>query len=107
MRTTVWPEHSCACGERPASPAARPRAESETLMKKEHKNLDTPEMRDEYDFSQGVRGKYADRFAKGTNLVLLDADVAKVFPTAESVNCALRALADAAMRSTTDPSSRQ
>ena len=76
-------------------------------MKKEHKKSGTPEMRDEYDFSQGVRAKYADRFAKGTNLVLLDADVAKVFPTAESVNRALRALADAALRSTAEPSSRQ
>ena len=76
-------------------------------MKKKHKNSDTPEMRDEYDFSQGARGKYAGRFAKGTNLVLLDADVAKVFPTAESVNRALRALADAAVRSTSEPSSRQ
>ena len=63
-------------------------------------------MRDEYDFSQGVRGKYAKRFAEGTNLVLLDADVAKVFPTAEAVNRALRALADAARRSTAEPSSQ-
>lgn len=75
-------------------------------MKKQHEDLNTPEMRDEYDFSQGVRGKYAKRFAEGTNLVLLDADVAKVFPTAEAVNRALRALADAARRSTAEPSSQ-
>jgi len=31
-----------------------------------------PEMRDEYDFSEGVRGKYADRFAKGSNVIILD-----------------------------------
>ena len=50
-------------------------------------------MRDEYDFSGGVRGKYAARYAQGTNIVLLDRDVAEVFPTAEAVNSALRALA--------------
>ena len=50
------------------------------------------ELRDEYDFSSGVRGKYADAYAAGTNVVLLDSDVAKVFPDSESVNRALRAL---------------
>lgn len=50
------------------------------------------ELRDEYDFSGGVRGKYADAYAEGTNVVLLDSDVAKVFPDSESVNRALRAL---------------
>jgi hypothetical protein len=52
-----------------------------------------PEMRDEYDFSGGVRGKYATRFADGSNVVVLDPDVAEVFPDAKSVNEALRALA--------------
>ena len=47
-------------------------------------------MRSEYDFSQGVRGKYAARFAEGTNLVLLAPDVAAEFPTATAVNKALR-----------------
>jgi len=47
-------------------------------------------MKDEYDFSKGVRGKYAKQYAEGTNVVLLDPDVAKVFPTSESVNEALR-----------------
>ena len=51
------------------------------------------EMRDEYDFRGGVRGKYAERYARGTNVVLLDPDVAEVFPDAVSVNRALRALA--------------
>ena len=50
-------------------------------------------MRAEYDFSSGVRGKYAKRYAKGANVVLLAPDVAKVFPTAEAVNYSLRALA--------------
>ncbi len=59
---------------------------------------DADEMRDEYDLTVeqvrgGVRGKYAERYARGTNLVPLDADVAAVFPDAESVNQALRALA--------------
>jgi len=40
-----------------------------------------------------MRGKYATRYAEGTNLVPLDADVAEVFPDAEAVNDALRALA--------------
>jgi len=46
----------------------------------------------EYDFSGGVRGKYAGRFAKDAIMVVLDPDVAEVFPDAESVNEALRSL---------------
>ncbi|MDQ7781937.1 MAG: hypothetical protein RDU20_03595 [Desulfomonilaceae bacterium] len=52
-----------------------------------------PEMLQEYDFSKGVRGKYSERAAEGTNIVKLDDDVAVVFPDAKSVNDALRALA--------------
>jgi hypothetical protein len=52
------------------------------------------ELRPEYDLSQllqgGVRGKYAERYRAGTNLVLLDPDVAQAFPNAEAVNEALR-----------------
>ncbi|HEX5707733.1 MAG TPA: hypothetical protein VFX96_10590 [Pyrinomonadaceae bacterium] len=62
-------------------------------MKKEESDARDPEMLDEYDFSGGVRGKYAERYARGTNVVVLDPDVAEVFPTAEAVNNALRALA--------------
>jgi hypothetical protein len=51
------------------------------------------EMLEEYDFSSGVRGKYIDRFAQGANVVVLDPDVARVFPDSESVNSVLRALA--------------
>jgi hypothetical protein len=47
----------------------------------------------EYSLQGAVRGKYAERYAQGTNLVLLDPDVAEVFPDSESVNRALRALA--------------
>ncbi len=48
----------------------------------------------EYDFSKGVRGKYAARYAQGTNIVVLEPDVTKYFRDSESVNTALRALAD-------------
>lgn len=49
------------------------------------------EVREEYDFSHGVRGKYVDLVAKA-GLVKLEPDVAKVFTTSESVNEALRGL---------------
>lgn len=60
---------------------------------------DSDELRDEYDFTpedlrSGERGKYAARYAGGTNVVLLDPDVAEVFPDSVSVNRALRALAE-------------
>ena len=45
----------------------------------------------EYDFSSGIRGKYADRFAAGTNIILLDPDLAAEFPDSKSVAKALRA----------------
>ncbi|MBI1917862.1 MAG: hypothetical protein HYS12_24470 [Planctomycetes bacterium] len=61
-------------------------------MKKEAKGERDPDLLGEYDFSQGVRGKYAKRYAEGTNVVVLAPDVAAVFPDAESVNDALRAL---------------
>jgi hypothetical protein len=48
------------------------------------------EMRAEYDFSNGIRGKYYQRYRRGTNLVLLEPDLAKVFRDSESVNIALR-----------------
>lgn len=53
------------------------------------------DMREEYDFANmkgGVRGKYAGAFAKTAVTVLLDSDVAKVFPDSQSVNEALRTL---------------
>jgi hypothetical protein len=56
-------------------------------------------MRDEYDFSDGVRGKYASRFAEGSNVIVLDPDVAEVFGDAEAVNEALRLLARSAKES--------
>lgn len=50
-------------------------------------------MRREYDFSRGVRGVTAARFARGSNVVVIDPAVRDVFPDEESVNEALRALA--------------
>jgi len=49
-------------------------------------------MRPEYDFSHGVRGKYAKKYKQGTNVVLLDPDVAKLFPDSKTVNDTLRIL---------------
>ena len=61
------------------------------------------ELRPEYkreDLGVGVRGKYFEEYRKGTNLVLLSPDVAKVFPTEEAVNEALRSLISLAEKST-------
>ncbi|HSB79422.1 MAG TPA: hypothetical protein VLM91_11565 [Candidatus Methylomirabilis sp.] len=52
-----------------------------------------PDMLEEYDFSGGVRGKYAKRYAEGTNVVVIDPDVAEYFPDHDAVNEALRGLA--------------
>jgi hypothetical protein len=70
-------------------------------MKKKAKDGLDDEFRAEYDFSQlkgGIKGKYAERYGAGTNLVLLAPDVAKAFPDDESVNEALRLLMDLALR---------
>ncbi|HEX3818193.1 MAG TPA: hypothetical protein VHW03_07885 [Chthoniobacterales bacterium] len=61
------------------------------MKKRSSKNV--PEMEADYDFSEGVRGKYARRYAQGTNVVVLEPDVALAFPTAKAVNSSLRALA--------------
>jgi hypothetical protein len=52
----------------------------------------TDEMLEEYDFSGGIRGRYAGRFSPDSTLVVLDPDVAAAFPDAEAVNEALREL---------------
>ena len=56
-------------------------------------------MREEYDFSGGVRGKHYQAYRQGTNLVLLEPDVAKIFKDAATVNAALRMLAKIAKES--------
>jgi hypothetical protein len=58
---------------------------------KRHRDEDT--MRPEYDFSKAVRGVTAARYAQGTNVVLLDPDVAEIFPDTRAVNEALRTFA--------------
>ena len=50
------------------------------------------EMLEEYDFSNGIRGKYAQAYKEGVNIVKIDSDVMKFFPDAKSVNEALRTL---------------
>jgi hypothetical protein len=56
------------------------------------KDMPDRENREEYDFSGGVRGKYAEEFAEETNIVLLDPDVAAEFKTPQDVNEGLREL---------------
>jgi len=71
---------------------------NESNMKKSKKRAraassDDDTMRPEYDFSKAVRGVTAARYAEGTNVVLLDPDVAKIFPDTRAVNEALRTMA--------------
>ena len=61
---------------------------------KKHKQDQVAELRPEYDFSGGVRGKYAQRFQEGSNVVILDPDVAAKFPDSTAVNEALRRMSD-------------
>ncbi len=78
-----------------SSAREKQRAKRGGFMKKKVKVELDNELRAEYDFSQlkgGIKGKYAERYRAGTNLVLLAPDVAKAFPTDESVNEALRLL---------------
>jgi hypothetical protein len=69
-------------------------------MKKTSKTKPPEGLRSEYDFSKGVRGKYAERYAEGTNVVFLAPDVAKYFKSSESVNQALRSLIEIAGKAT-------
>lgn len=64
-------------------------------MKKKSKDNNNGDVRPEYDFASmkgGVRGKYYERYRAGTNVVLLEPDVAKAFPTDDAVNQALRSI---------------
>ena len=60
----------------------------------------TDKVSSEYDFSNGIKGKHHKNYSKGTNVVLLKADVAEVFKDSESVNNALRMLMDIAKKET-------
>jgi hypothetical protein len=55
-------------------------------------------MRAEYDFSRGIRGKHAAQYAAGTNVVVIEPDIAAEFPTADEVNETLRAVAQLLQR---------
>jgi hypothetical protein len=70
------------------------------MKKAKPKNQDA-DLRSEYDFANikgGIRGKYAARLRAGTNLVLLDPEIAKAFPTDASVNQTLRVVLDLTSR---------
>jgi len=67
-------------------------------MKKANSREPEDTLRPEDDFSGGVRGKYAKRLAQGTNVIVLDPDVAEIFRDSESVNEALRLLGELARR---------
>ncbi len=75
-------------------------------MKKAVK-IDADEMRAEYDFSKGVRNPYAARFAKGSNLVLIEPELFKAFPSEEAVNQALRILLKAGAQAVKSKSQKQ
>lgn len=62
------------------------------MRKRTKRSADRDTMRPEYDFRGGVRGKYVARYRNGTNVVVLDPDIAEAFPNAGAVNRALRAL---------------
>lgn len=53
---------------------------------------DDQDMLDEYDFSKGIRGKYADRYSKGANVIVIDPDVAEFFSDSKTINNALRSI---------------
>jgi hypothetical protein len=75
-------------------------------MKKVESEMEEDELRPEYDLSQlkgRVRGKYAERYRAGTNLVLLELDVAAAFPDAKAVNEALRLLIKVAENQVSNP----
>lgn len=59
-------------------------------------------MRAEYDIRGGIRGKYYERYRQGTNVVVLEPDVAAVFPDSEAVNQALRLLIQLARKQVAD-----
>ena len=61
-------------------------------MKQAHSSEQDDELRPEYDFTGGVRGKHHEAYKNGTNVVFLDSDVAQVFRDSTSVNQALRLL---------------
>lgn len=82
---------------------ARQRKQYETKRASGKKPQQVPD----YDFSSGVRGQYAARFAAGTNVVVLSPDVAEVFPDSEAVNEALRTLVRVSAKTVRTTSARK
>jgi len=95
----MWPNGP---RERGSSLPGTPRDESEDSMKKstsQHRpDPDEDTLRPEYDFTGGVRGVTAGRYREGSNVVVVDPAVLDVFPDEDSVNEALRALAEVVRR---------
>jgi hypothetical protein len=67
------------------------KASKSSRQKKVSNRIDDDDILPEYDFSGSVRGKYAKRYAEGTNLILLEPDLAAEFPDSKAVSRALRA----------------
>jgi|GEM_PF-183855 len=91
----LWSTPIAATMSASSAPGGQPRLKG---VRMNTENNDSDDMREEYDFSDGVRGKYAARFAEGSNVVVLDPDVADLFTDSKSVNEALRALAEIAAK---------
>jgi hypothetical protein len=68
------------------------------IRRKKRPKPNSDALRAEYDFSKGMRGKHADQYAAGTNVVVIEPDVAAEFPAAEDVNETLRAVAQLSKR---------
>lgn len=89
------PQRACVTvrGERIRLISARSATNMEDVnTKKTRSRRGASEMRPEYDFSEGTRGKCADGYRRGTNLILLDPELTKAFPDSKAVNDALRTL---------------
>lgn len=90
-----WSYNGRGCGPLEYPAHARRLLGSEGIMS-QPKNRSDSDMRPEYEFSWGVRGKQHEAYRTGTNVVFLDPDVAKAFPDSAPVNRALRLLLDLA-----------
>ena len=75
--------------ESASSAPEKPPGRSSNIM---NKATEEDEMRSEYDFSDGIRGKHYRAYRQGTNMVFLEPDIAEIFKDSESVNHALRML---------------
>jgi len=88
--TARWLSGAATNAYRSLHPKAAAADENVGVMKKTPNKRTPRQMREEYDFSRGERGKYARRYAQGTNVVVLEPDVAKVFSNSKVVNVLLR-----------------